>query len=57
MTVKELIKKLKTQKGDKEVLFQFKPMPLGNCDHVSKVRKSSYGFFGKTIPCIMLTNE
>lgn len=57
MTVKELIKKLKTQKGDKEVLFQFKPMPLGNCDHVSKVRKSSYGFFGKTIPCVMLTNE
>jgi len=57
MTVKELIKKLKSQKGDKEVLFQFRPYPTGNCDHVSKVRKDKYGFFGKEIPCVMLTNE
>lgn len=57
MTVKELIKKLKSQKGDKEVLFQFKVMPTGNCAHVGKIRKTTYGFFGKAIPCVMLTNE
>jgi len=57
MTVKELIEKLKSQKGDKEVLFQFRQYPTGNCAHVSKVRKDKYGFFGKEIPCIMLTNE
>ena len=57
MTVKELIKKLKSQKGDKEVLFKFKVMPTGNCDHVGKVRKTTYGFFGVSVPCIMLTNE
>lgn len=57
MTVKDLIKKLKTQKGDKEVLFKFVTMPTGNCDHVGKVRKTTYGFFGQSVPCIMLTNE
>lgn len=57
MTVKELIKKLKSQKGDKEVLFKFTVMPMGNCDHVAKIKKSTYGFFGQSIPCIMLTNE
>ena len=57
MTVKELRKKLKSQKGDKEVLFKFAVMPTGNCDHVAKVRKTTYGFFGQSIPCIMLTNE
>ena len=57
MKVKDLIKKLKAQKGDKEVLFKFEVVPMGNCDHVAKVRKTTYGFFGQSVPCIMLTNE
>jgi len=57
MTVNELRKKLKTQRGDKEVLFKFKVPSAGNCDHVGKVRKTTYNFFGQSVPCIMLTNE
>jgi hypothetical protein len=45
------------QEGDKEVLFKFAVMPTGNCDHVAKVLEGTYGFFGKPIPCVMLTNE
>ena len=57
MTVSELITELKLQEGDKEVLFKFAVMPTGNCDHVAKVLEGTYGFFGKPMPCVMLTNE
>lgn len=57
MTVEDLIRKLETHKGDKEVLFKFELIPTGNCAHISTVKETTYGFFGKSIPCIMLTNE
>lgn len=57
MKVKDLIRKLKSQNGDKEVLFKYEVMPTGNCAHVGRVKKTTYGFFGKEIPCVMLTNE
>lgn len=53
MKVKELIKKLKSQDGEKEVFIRVQT-PTGNIAGIDKVRKSTYGFFGKSIPCIIL---
>lgn len=53
MKVKELIKRLKSQNGEKEVFIRAQTL-TGNIAEVDKIRKSTYGFFGKEIPCIIL---
>jgi len=30
---------------------------MGNIGEVNSVRNDSYGFFGKSIPCVLLTDE
>ena len=55
MTVKELREKLEAFPDDAEVLT--KKTDIGNVGYVLTVKGDSYGFFGKTVPCVMLTDE
>ena len=56
MTVKELCEALSKFPDDMEVLTK-KTELLGNVAYVNSVKKDSYGFFGKDIPCVLLTDE
>jgi len=53
MKVKDLIRKLKSKDGELEV---FIPVSngIGNISGVDTIKDSTYGFFGKQIPCILL---
>lgn len=53
MKVKDLRKALSNYPDDMEVLTEL----LGNVAYVNSVKEDSYGFFGKVIPCVLLTNE
>lgn len=56
MTVKELIEKLKSFDPNTEVMTK-KTERMGNIGEVNSCRSDSYGFFGKAIPCVLLTDE
>lgn len=56
MTVKDLRETLNDYPDDMEVLTK-KTEYLGNVAHINSVRKDSYGFFGGSIPCVLLTDE
>ena len=56
MTVKELIEKLGGFDQNAEVMTK-KTEILGNIGAVNSCRSDSYGFFGKAIPCVLLTDE
>ena len=30
---------------------------FGNVGHVNSIKEDSYGFFGRDIPCVLLTDE
>ena len=56
MTVKDLRKALNDYPDDMEVLTK-KTELLGNVAYVNSVKEDSYGFFGKDVPCVLLTDE
>ena len=56
MTVGELKKILSEYPDDMKVLTK-KTELFGNVAYVNSVREDSYGFFGKDIPCVLLTDE
>lgn len=53
MTVRQLINRLKKHDPKKEVFLRT-PTPTGNIAELERVEDSTYGFFGKDIPCIIL---
>lgn len=56
MTVGELKERLNQYDDDLEVLTK-KTELLGNVAYVNSVKEDSYGFFGKEIPCVLLTDS
>ena len=56
MIVKELREALSKFPDDMEVLTK-KTELLGNVGCIFSVRKSSYGFLGADIPCVLLIDE
>ena len=56
MKVKELIAKLEGFDQNAEVMTK-KTEILGNIGEVHSCRMDSYSFFGKALPCVLLTDE
>ena len=56
MTVKELRDILKDFDDDVEVMTK-KTEFFGNVGYVNSVTKDSYGSFGVSVPCVLLTDE
>lgn len=56
MKTKELIEILKTCDPDADVMTK-KTELFGNVGEVNSVQSSTYGFFGKSIPCVLLSDE
>lgn len=56
MKVGELKEILNHYSDDIEVLTK-KTELVGNVACVNSVRKSTYGFFGVDVPCVLLTDE
>ena len=56
MTVRELIEKLGGFDQNAVVMTK-KTEIFGNIGEVNSCRSDSYGFFGKAIPCVLLTDE
>ena len=56
MKVKELIEKLKGCDPDADVMTK-KTELMGNIGEVNSIKNDSYGFFGSSIPCVLLTDE
>lgn len=57
MNVKELkeqLEKLPEGSNDLEVYVRCTINPTGNIIDVREVKESTYGFFGKDIPCIII---
>ena len=56
MTAGELIEKLKQFPSDMEVITK-KIEVFGNVGYIFSVYEGSYGFFGKDIPCVIISDE
>ena len=56
MTTGELIKELQKFPSEMEVLTK-KTEICGNVAYCNSVRADSYGFFGKDIPCVLISDE
>ena len=56
MKVKELIEKLKGCDPDVDVMTK-KTELMGNIGEVNSIKNDSYGFFGLSIQCVLLTDE
>lgn len=52
--VGDLKKMLENVEDDTEVFIQNIVNPCGNISELGKVEKSTYGFFGKDNPCVIL---
>jgi len=53
MKVKDLLRRLNKVDPELEVFLNV-PNPCGNISELEKVKKDTYGFFGQSIPCIIL---
>lgn len=56
MKVHELIAKLQQLPQDADVMTK-KTDVVGNIGNVYSVQESTYGFFGASVPCVILTDE
>lgn len=56
MKVSEVIEELQKYPSNLEVLTK-KTDICGNVGLVFSVRQDSYGFFGKSLPCVLITDE
>lgn len=54
LTVKELMQILSQIPEDTEIMIRNSFNPCGNIDNLVNVELSSYGFFGNSIPCVIL---
>lgn len=54
MVVNELRELLKDMEGNEEIYIRNTVNPVGNIADLEQVELSTYGFFGKSIPCIIL---
>ena len=57
MNVKELRDILEDFDDDIEVMTKKTEFFFGNVGYVNSVRTDSYGFFGVSVPCVLLTDE
>jgi hypothetical protein len=57
MNVRELKKKLEKYPDDYEVFYNLRGIFLGNVGEIWAVKESTYGFFGESLPCILLEND
>ncbi len=57
MLVKDLKKKIKNLPDDLEVFMRCAVNPCGNIMEVEKIEKSTYGFFGTDVKCIIINPE
>ena len=60
MTIKQLkqrLNKLSERHDNSEVFFRTLSSPVGNIVEVTSDKKSTYGFFGKSIPCLLISNN
>lgn len=56
MKVKDLIEVLKTCDPNADVMTK-KTEYFGNVGYVNSVQNSTYGFFGTSLPCVLLSDE
>lgn len=54
MTVKEFREQLKDKDDDMEVFIRCTTNPCGNIVDAEEVSETTYGFFGSSIPCIII---
>jgi len=54
VNVKQLINKLKKADPEAEVFFENRANPCGNINTVYFAKQETYGFFGKSIPCVII---
>jgi hypothetical protein len=57
MNAGELKKKLEKYPDDYEVFYNLRGIFLGNVGEIWAVKESTYGFFGESLPCILLEND
>ena len=57
MKVKTLRKHLKDLPASMEVFIRCTHNPCGNIVEAGKASQDSYGFFGESIPCVILEPE
>jgi hypothetical protein len=53
-SVKDLKDQIKDLPDDMEVFIRCHVNPVGNMSHVGEAAKSTYGFFGTSIPCLII---
>lgn len=56
MTIKELMNELQKYDSSLEVMTK-KTEIFGNVGYVFSVHEDSFGFFGKDVPCVILSDE
>lgn len=54
LTAKTLRELLEDKADDLEVFFERVPPVCGNIEHAYWVEETTYGFFGKQIPCLII---
>lgn len=54
MKISELKEQIKDIPDDTEVFIRCHVNPTGNIVEAGKADKSTYGFFGESIPCIII---
>lgn len=54
MNVDELRQQLEGVDGDTEVFLRCVPNPCGNITEAGRADLSRYGFFGKSLPCVII---
>lgn len=57
MTVRQLINRLKKHDPKVEIFFENRINPTGNINTVDNLEESTYGFFGKDIPCVIIRHK
>ena len=54
MIKKELLENIKDFSDDIEIFFKNRINPCGNINSADKIEKSTYGFFGDSIDCLII---
>jgi len=54
MTIKELRESIANMPDDLDVLFRRVSPITGNVEPAGHIEKSTYGFFGQSIPCVII---
>lgn len=57
MRIKDLKEQIKDYNDDLEVYIRCVHNPCGNIKEAGKANKDTYGFFGESIPCVIIEPE